>query len=338
MRKFTLILATLILSFSALAQVSDEARISVSPVMPEYGNIPAAAQNTLYSKLQRVITTNGLAESSGERFVLTPRVDIVESGVTSAGMMLLKIEVTFIFGDVIEDKIYGTATVNATGIGDSEEKCYVKAFQVLKPNHPTLMAMLNKAKADIITYYNDNYDFIVKDIDRMAAMGQYQEALAKALTVPQVCKNVYMLCQDKALEIYGMQTEALRKEMDKQNQIILQQARSAWAVKNDYESAQNALSLLAQIDPDASCRADADALLKEIDNNLRAQEKARAEAEAAKARAEWEFKMRKYEDDLAMAQQKQADKAAILGALVNRFGRIDLGIQKEKTSRWGFAK
>ena len=338
MRKFILILATLMCSLSALAQVTDEARISVTPVMPEYGNIPAAAQNTLYSKLQRVITTNGLAESSGERFVLTPRVDIVESGVTSAGMMLLKIEVTFIFGDVIEDKIYGTATVNATGIGDSEEKCYVKAFQVLKPNHPTLMAMLNKAKADIITYYNDNYDFIVKDIDRMAAMGQYQEALAKALTVPQVCKNVYMLCQDKALEIYGMQTEALRKEMDKQNQIILQQARSAWAVMNDYESAQNALSLLAQIDPDASCRADADALLKEIDNNLRAQEKARAEAEAAKARAEWEFKMRKYEDDLAMAQQKQADKAAILGALVNRFGRIDIGIQKEKTSRWGFAK
>ena len=36
--------------------------------------------------------------------------------------------------------------------------------------------------------------------------------------------------------------------------------------------------------------------------------------------------------------QKQADKAAILGALVNRFGRIDIGIQKEKTSRWGFAK
>ena len=129
------------------------------------------------------------------------------------------------------------------------------------------MAMLNKAKADIITYYNGNYDFIVKDIDRMAAMGQYQEALAKALTVPQVCKNVYMLCQDKALEIYGMQTEALRKEMDKQNQIILQQARSAWAVKNDYESAQNALSLLAQIDPDASCRANADALLKEIDKD-----------------------------------------------------------------------
>lgn len=341
MRKFTLILATLILSFSALAQVSDEARISVSPVMPEYGNIPAAAQNTLYSKLQRVITTNGLAESSGERFVLTPRVDIVESGVTSAGMMLLKLEVTFIFGDVIEDKIYGTATVNATGIGDSEEKCYVKAFQVLKPNHPALMAMFNKAKADIITYYTDNSDFIIKDIDRLAAKGQYEEAISKAVTVPSVCKEVYMLCQDKALEIYEARTEAQKQAeieaINKQGLVLLQQARSAWAVKNDYECAHAALNLLSQIDPYAACRADADMLLKEINDNLRAQEKARAEAEAARARAEWEFKMRKYEDDLAMAQQKQADKAAILGTLAGRFGKIEIGIQREKTSRWGFA-
>ena len=342
MRKFTLILATLILSFSTLAQVSDEARISVSPVMPEYGNIPAAAQNTLYTKLQRVITTNGLAESSGERFVLTPRVDIIESGVTSAGMILLKLEVTFIFGDVIEDKIYGTATVNATGIGDSEEKCYVKAFQVLKPNHPALMAMFNKAKADIITYYTDNSDFIIKDIDRLAAMGQYEEAITKAVTVPSVCKDVYMLCQDKALEIYAARSEAQKQAeieaINKQGLVLLQQARSAWAVKNDYECAQTALNLLSQIDPYASCRADADILLKEINDNLRAQEKTRAEAEAARARAEWEFKIRKYEDDLAMAQQKQADRAAILGTLANRFGKIDIGIQREKTSRWGSAK
>lgn len=338
MKQFISILAALIFSLNAVAQVTDEARIGVTPVMPEYGNIPTGAQNALYSKLQRVITSNGLAESAGQRFVLTPRFDIIESGVTSAGMMLLKLEVTFIFGDVVEDKIYGSATINATGIGDSEEKCYVKAFQVLKPNHPTLSNMLNKAKADIITYYTDNSDFIIKDIDRLASMGQYQEAITKAVSVPPVCKDVYMLCQDKALEIYGMQTEALRKEMDKQNQIILQKARSAWAVKNDYASAEAALNLLAQIDPDASCRVDADELLKVINNNLRAQEKARAEAEAARAKAEWEFKVRKYEDDLAMAQQKQADKAAILGTLANRFGRIDIGIQKEKTSRWGFAK
>lgn len=341
MRKFRLVLAALILSFSALAQVSDESRISVSPVLPEYGNIPTAAQNALYSKLQRVITKNALAESTGERFVLTPRVDIVESGVTSAGMMLLKLEVTFIFGDVIEDKIYGSASVIATGIGDTEEKCYVKAFQVLNPNHPALMTMFNKAKSDIIAYYTDNSDFIIKDIDRLAAMGQYEDAIAKAVTVPSVCRDIYMLCQDKALEIYEARSESQKQAeveaINKQGLVLLQQARSAWAVKHDYECAHAALNLLSQIDPYATCRADADVLLKDINNNLRAQEKARAEAEAARARAEWEFKMRKYQDDLAMAQQKQADKAAILGTLANRFGKIDIGIQREKTTRWGFA-
>ena len=327
MKKLFLIIAALFASFNVFAQASEEGHLGVTPVMPEYGDVPAAAQNVLYSKLQNIIIKNGMAESAGERFVLTPRIDITDGGVTSAGMMLIKMEVTFILGDVVEDRIYGSATIKATGIGDSKEKCYTKAFQVLKPNHPTLVEMLDKAKADIISYYTNNADFIIKDIDRLAAMGQYQEAIAKAVTVPAICKDLHMQCQDKALQIYEMQSEAIRKEIDKQNQIILQQARSAWAVKNDYESAEKALTFIAQIDPSAACRADADALLAEINRKLRAKEN-----------AEWEFKMRKYEDNLEMSKQKQADKAAILGTLASRFGKIDIGFQKQKTTRWGLAK
>lgn len=342
MKKLLSAISILILSLSAFAQMTDETRIAVTPVMPEYGNIPQAAQNALFSKLQRVISTNGMAESAGERFVLTPRVDMIESGVTSAGMILLKLEITFIFGDVVEDKIYGSATVNTTGVGDSEEKCYTKAFQVLKPNHPALVSMFNKAKSDIVSYYNDNAEFLFKDIDRLAGMGQYEEAITKAVTVPPVCRDVYLQCQDKALQIYETRSTAQKQAeieaVNKQGSVLLQQARSAWAVKHNYESAQAALTLLAQIDPAAACRADADSFLSEINTTLRAKEKAEAAASAARAKAEWEFKMRKYEDDLAMAQQKQSDRAAILGTLANRFGKIDIGIQQEKTSRWGLVR
>ena len=326
MKKIILLLVGLFSLFSVYAQTDGEPQLSVTPIMPEYGDIPTEAQNFLLTKLQRVITSNGMVENGGERFVLTPRVDIIESGVTSAGMILLKMDVTFLLGDVLEDKIYGSATVPTTGIGDSETKCYVKAFQTLRPNHPELVKMFASAKEAIISYYNDNSESIIGEIDRMVVMGQFDEAMTKAITIPSICGEIYQQCQNKALEVYEAKKAADKEEVNKMGLFLLQQARSAWAARSNYESAEEALDLLAQIDPYADCRSQADELLAQINNKLRATEQ-----------AQWEFTLKKYEDKLAMEKQKQADKTAILTALVGRFGKIDIGIQKEQTKRWGFA-
>jgi hypothetical protein len=48
--------------------------------------------------------------------------------------------------------------------------------------------------------------------------------------------------------------------------------------------------------------------------------------------------MRKYEDDLVYKTQGQANRAEIFGVLANRFGRVDITYQKDKTKRWGVAK
>ena len=151
------------------------------------------------------------------------------------------------------------------------------------------------------------------------------------------------------MEIYFLKMAALEAEqkakaeeekaaMEKESLSLLQQAKAAWSSKQDYESASNALSILAQIDPYASCLDQANALMEEISSKLRTDERNKAAAEAAIAKRNWEFKMRQYEDNLEMAKQKQADKAAILGTLANRFGKFDISVQKEKTSRWGVAK
>lgn len=326
MKKFISFFVGILSLFNVYAQVEGEPQLSVTPIMPEYGDVPVEAQNFLLSKLQRVITANGMVENGGERFVLTPRVDIVESGVTSAGMILLKLDITFLLGDVVEDKIYGSAVVSTTGIGDSETKCYVKAFQTLRPNHPELVKMFASAKESIISYYNDNSESIIGEIDRLVLMGQFDEAMTKAITIPSICGDFHKTCQNKALEVYEAKKAADKQEVDKMGLFLLQQARSAWTARSNYESAEKALEILAQIDPYAECRPQADELLSQINNKLRATEQ-----------AQWEFTLKKYEDQLAMDKQKQADKTAVLNALVGRFGRIDIGIQKEKTKRWGFA-
>lgn len=323
MKKLILTCLLGIFTLSIVAQ-DDAGRVSISAVQPTYENIPETARANIESKMQRMISGCGLASSEADRFIMTARIDITEKEINTAGMIVQRMEITFIVGDVIEEKIYGTTTINAMGIGETEAKCFIKAFQIIKPNNPELMALVNKAKDDIVSYYTNNCQFIIQDADRMIGMQQYGEAIATLVAVPKVCTECYTACQTKAIDTYKILIEFEGKQ-------LIQDARSAWLVKRDYDCAAKALDILAKVNPDAQCQSEANLLIDEINTQLRKIE----EAKAAAAKARWEFQVKQYEDKMALERQKQADKAAILGTLANRFGRIDIGFKKEKAYKFG---
>ena len=323
MKKLILTCLLGIFTLSIVAQ-DDAGRVSISAVQPTYENIPETARANIESKMQRMISGCGLASSEADRFIMTARIDITEKEINTAGMIVQRMEITFIVGDVIEEKIYGTTTINAMGIGETEAKCFIKAFQIIKPNNPELMAFVNKAKDDIVSYYTNNCQFIIQDADRMIGMQQYGEAIAILVAVPKVCTECYTACQAKAVDSYKILIEYEGKQ-------LIQDARSAWLVKCDYNCAYKALGILAKVNPDAQCQSEAKLLIDEINTHLRKVE----EAKAAAAKARWEFEVKQYEDKMALERQKQADKAAILGTLANRFGRIDIGFKKDKAYKFG---
>lgn len=323
MKKLILTCLLGIFTLSIVAQ-DDAGRVSISAVQPTYENIPETARANIESKMQRMISGCGLASSEADRFIMTARIDITEKEINTAGMIVQRMEITFIVGDVIEEKIYGTITINAMGIGETEAKCFIKAFQTIKPNNPELMAFVNKAKDDIVSYYTNNCQFIIQDADRMIGMQQYGEAIATLVAVPKVCTECYTACQTKAIDTYKILIEFEGKQ-------LIQDARSAWLVKRDYDCAAKALDILAKVNPDAQCQSEANLLIDEINTQLRKIE----EAKAAAAKARWEFQVKQYEDKMALERQKQADKAAILGTFANRFGRIDIGFKKEKAYKFG---
>lgn len=347
MKRITIIFLSLFLCFASFAQ--ETPRIAISAILPDDASIPQASINMLQNKMKTIITQNGFADESEQRFVMTANVDILEQGHNSAGMLMQKMTITFYVGDILENKIYSSAVVNVLGVGQSDIKAYNMAFQKLSPSTPEIKQALSEANRKIVDYYTNHYADLETETNRLVEMGQYDEAMTKLVTVPNVCVEVYNKAQDRCVEIYFLKMAALEAEqkaraeeeraaMEKESLSLLQQAKAVWSSKQDYESASNALSILAQIDPYASCLDQANALMEEISSKLRTDEHNKAAAEAAIAKRNWEFKMRQYEDNLAMAQQKQADKAAILGTLANRFGKFDISIQKEKTSRWGRAK
>ncbi|MBQ2187846.1 MAG: hypothetical protein II401_04745 [Bacteroidales bacterium] len=340
MKKILTILAML-LPLAAFCQSTDADRLSIGVVLPDYENIPAEARQNLESKLQSLVASQGVSDNiSAERFLITAKVDVVNKDITQTAppKVSMKMDVTFIIGDLVEDKIYATHTMSVAGIGVNETKAYITAFQRIKANNPDLLNFVASTKQKILDYYNNNCPFIISEADRKAKMGQYDEALTQLITVPSVCSDCYTQCQTKSLEVYELRKQNEAEKLDKAGRELIRQARSAWSLKHDYECAQQALDLLAQVDPDAACVSEADAFAVEINDHLRKVEAQQAAEAAARAKQEWEFKMRQYEDNVADRRQAQADKAAILGALVNRFGRFDISFKKETTSRWGRAK
>ena len=313
----------LCVSTSSIAQTDEAKRISISAVQPEYDNIPEAARANIETKMQHIITSSGLGSSTDTRFILTAKVDVIDRKITTAGMILQKLEVTFIVGDVIEEKIYGTNTINITGMGETETQAYVRAFQNIKPMND----FFNSVKDVIVDYYTNSCQAVITEANRMSQMHQYDDAITNLVTVPYVCEECYHKCQNRAIEIYNEKVEADKVKMNNEGLVLIKQARSAWMARQDYESAQRAMDLLAGVDPNVPCSKDADALVDEISAKLRNDE---AKAEA-RAKAEWEFKVRQYEDKMKL----ETDKAAALSVLANRFGRIDIGIKKEKAFKFG---
>lgn len=336
MKRFLIFTLVLLSSIGVFAQ--SDAKIAVSIVMPEDATIPQASMSMLQNKMKAMVVQNGYADMAEQRFVLTASVDVLEKGYNSTGILMQKMAVTFYIGDVLENKLYATTTLNTMGIGQSDIKVYNMAFQRLSPSAPQIVQMLEQANRQVVDYYTTHYPNLIIETNRLVEVREYDDAIAKLITVPSICQESYKDAQNRCIEIYKKKMEALavqqKAKTDKEGLVLIQQAKTVWSSKQDYETASQALALLAQIAPEAGCIEQANEFIKTINDKLRVDEQHRA----AQEKANWEFKMRQYEDNLSMAKQKQADKAAILGTLANRFGKFDINIQKEKTSKWGIAK
>jgi hypothetical protein len=257
---FTLIIySQFVFSQNSNGKSDDIARIAIATFIPsDIGGLTPAAQDALKSRLDRIVTTNGLGGSNQNRFVLTAKV--VEMGkeisATTPVIYVFNLDITFIIGDVIEGTLFASQTISVKGIGNSETKAYLNAIKAIKDNDPAYALFLDKGKQKIVEYYNAQCDFIIKEASTLASSKNYDEAMYKLSTVPQVCKDCFANCMDKVTEIYKAKIE-----YECQNNIA--KATSLMA-KEDYNSAAD---LLSPIIPEMACYAQAKTLIQNINDH-----------------------------------------------------------------------
>lgn len=273
------------LSLSAQA-LSDEGRISLNAVVPE-GTIPAEACRNLENKLVRAIATKGFADNGyTNRFVVTAKADITSKDIVASTppRVSQKMEISFMVGDVIENKIYSTCVLPLTGIGTNENKAFISAFSKVNSNQKELQDMLDDAKAKIVSYYTTHCDKIITDAQALAGMQRYNEAIFHLMSVPDVCADCYQKCRITSVNIY-------KQKINTEGNSLLNQAKNIWMKQPDITGAEEVAKIICKINPEAQSYNEVIAFRNEIGSKL----------EAA-AKQKWDLQMKQYDDNQAFKQ------------------------------------
>lgn len=282
MKKYLVILSAM-LWFGAAAQNTDT---PLRVIIPAENGMPAEAANYLQNRLMMLVTghATGVEEYGTSQFYVTAKTfteskDIVGS---APAMFSMNLVVTLYLADIIDGKLHSSMTFNARGVGESETKAYINAFRRMNINDPKVRAFVEDGRKRVIDYYTSQGGVIIRQAQMLASQREYERALFMLAAVPSSCGSVYADAQSAMADIY-------KKYVDYNGQKLLAQARSIWAAKQDREGAAEAGALLAEIDPDASCRASAEALGKEIQSRIG---------------EEWTLTLKQYNDSVSLEKQR----------------------------------
>ncbi len=284
------------LAFCLLATTSIYAQDCVMPISiqldDDFTNVPSAASTVLYQTLNRLATENGLTtEAPTTPFVLTAHCDVLDKSNLPGPPIqtVYNLGLTFYIADTYTLKNFGTAYITLDGVGTGEVKSYINAFRRISANNNEIKDLINRGKKNMMNYYDTQYPNIIKEAKRLASLKNYEEALTMVLSIPLCSKG------GEEASKYGLQLYT--KYLDRMNLYLLNQAKALWAAGQDQQTAYDVCSMLAQIDPDAACYAEATKLMKEV---------------KARVRSDIDFEMRqKYNDEIQLEKDRIAAARAV---------------------------
>jgi len=254
----------------------DASRIVISTfISDKVGNLTDEAKNLLAVKINEITSKNGMGgAANSSRFIITPALTELSKDITTTEPVIYQYElqVTLFIGDGIEGTKFSSLSIIVSGNGPSETKAYISALKKLKASDPRFKGFIDEAKEKIISYYQTQCDFIIKDAQALAGQNNFDEAMYKLCEVPTVCKECYDKCMDKVSEVF-------KAKLNRECQQYLANAK-VLKTQNKFDEAALYLSPIL---PDMSCYADAQALLQEINDH-------RCAVSLGKAKGAWASK------------------------------------------------
>lgn len=290
MKRYTLIFSLLLCIISG-TRAQGSGNISYFPVVTGK-DVPEAAQKLLVAKMEQIVTKSGYGSANrADRFVFVAKCNVTEKDVAPVTPPRIRqeVEITFMLGDVVENKVYATASLNLKGMGINETKVWQTAINGIKVDNPVFPKLFSEANGKIEIYYRDNCQGIISKARALASTGKFDEAIASLMEVPEICSDCYNNALNEACKIY-------QEKIDNEGASLITKARNTWSASMDQKGADAALVYIHKIDPQSSAFGESDTLVKEISNKL-STDKAR----------DWEMKIKKYKVEKEFKRREQAN-------------------------------
>lgn len=291
MKRLNVLIITLLMAVSAFAQQNSDGKVSFfSVVNNQSSSMPQAAISALESKMQQMVTVDGYGSAARcDRFVIVAKPSVVTKDVTPTTPTRISqtVEITFVIGDVVENKTYASCALTLSGIGVNETKAWISVLGKLKPTNEEIKKMLSDAAGKIETYYSANCNTIIAKAESEAGLGNFDKAIALLMDVPDICAECFDKAQQKVVKIYQC-------KIDAEGATLLSKAKSEWSTSPDSDGAKNAFVYLSQINPSSISFAPKEKFEHEIVAKLSADEQQK-----------WEENRRRYNEELKIRKKEQ---------------------------------
>ena len=190
MRKLFCVLSFLVLT-NLVAQ--DSFRMGFFPVINS-DNIEESSYDYWYNGLNGALTKASLSNVEQTRFVCGLNLLIEEEEMTANGSMHIVVgTVQIITADIVSKNRFDVYTIdNIKGAGKTRmlaEKMIAKSLKN-RLNSNDFKEFIEASKNKIIDYYSQNCEIILNESRSMADMKNFDEAIAHALSIPDVVCRV----------------------------------------------------------------------------------------------------------------------------------------------------
>ncbi len=240
--KYLLIVGLLFWGFKGISQENTESSgsgIALNIIVPNLGeHFDQSDQSTLESRLQQMATNYGIGGASfNPNFVLVPNVVIDEYKTIGSAppRTLAKIEVILKIGNAQSKTIFSTASMKATGVGETKDEALSEAIGKIETEDDKVKDFVKGAKEDIISYYNEQCDKILKKASANAESENFNKAFRLLNQIPSGAQ-----CYEKAMN----KVEAVfKKYQETRCSKLLSRAKAAYGA-GDMETAARFLALI----------------------------------------------------------------------------------------------
>ena len=263
MKNLTVILIILA-AMMPFRMAATDCELLLTPLVDtQYTQIPPSSQAYLETKLEQMITENGIGIGvRGGQFCLTAKCDLLSKDILGGAPVVQtqRLSFTLFLADMIDEKIIASTNIEVVSSGMSEAQTYINAIRRLNVKDKNIQDMIRLGKEKIIDYYNTNTETIIKKAQNLATVNSFAEALFLLTSIPE-CSPKYDLAIAACGPIY-------QAHIDRECAQNLMTARALWAASPNAVGAAKAGGYLSIIDPTAKCYGEAVALYNEIKKSV----------------------------------------------------------------------